>query len=511
MITLMCLLACGDDTTLSDSSTATDTGTSATGDSGDSGEGTADTGSGTPGSEDTAPPTEPEPEDTGLASTGTDVVPDRLELLTDSDLVFHAPDAGEMAGRALATGDWNGDGSTDFALGAWDNEGAGAVYVAHGPLTSGGVLAADVGFGWEGVHPSLSLGTHVGDAGDVDGDGVSDLAVAAPDNRVMGQGSGSVYLLTGGADAAGLGVPTHRYHGQEGTRLGDGGVLGLGDTDGDGLVDLVIGSPRAEDDDGVLHLVTDHRPGDHPIDDRAIRLQGERSRGGLGSQVAAPGDVDGDGLADLLVTVDTGHQVALLRGPVADGMAPEDAHALFTPEDIYDFMGNALGGADDVDGDGLPDLLIGAVDYNRDDEALDHEGAVYVMSGLASGTVPLDQALGRIAGTADLAGCGVQVQGLGDTNGDGQADLAVSCNWQSSTGRYGGIVGVFRDGVQGARSIENADELWFNEDALGYAGQGLAAADLNDDGLSDLLVGDHRNSTYALDAGSVYLLLGALP
>lgn len=313
---------------------------------------------------------------------------------------------GDRAGRRVATGDMNGDGFADVAVAAPDAAGlAGEVYVVFGRAGDLGtpiVLGSSPG-GY--VHGDL---VHLGDAlamADVDGDGLDDLIASAPGATGPGnrQDAGSVFVIYGSTTALGnldlstapagvtridgSGVPS-----PPGSFLGE--EIAAGDLDGDGFQDLVIsahsnGPGQTRLNAGSVWVVygSSSRPAE--IDLRspppgAFAIHGADAEDRLGSMVAA-GDLDGDGLDELILGSETaagpgnargsntGEVYVLYGTPVrrtdvdlAD--PPPDAVVTFGA-DAGDFFGSGsfnlsvLDGAaavGDRDGDGFGDLAVGA-------------------------------------------------------------------------------------------------------------------------------------------------------
>jgi hypothetical protein len=225
-------------------------------------------------------------------------------------------------------------------------------------------------------------------AGDVDADGYADMLVAAPG---IGTNTGAVYLIRGrtgpvvgkNRDSGGawlvLGSAAPTSMSLSGadawmgstTSYGFAGysVTGLGDTNGDGFDDLVVGAPTHEmaaDNSGVAWLVLGTAsPGDLTLEDADAGYAGEVDGDYAGSSIAGAGDVDGDGLDDLLIGAphadsDAGAAWLMLgsASPASTGLASADArYAGVAPGDL---TGWSVASARDTNGDGHADLLIGA-------------------------------------------------------------------------------------------------------------------------------------------------------
>jgi len=435
---------------------------------------------------------------------------------------------GDRSGTALAcTGDVDGDGLDDLLIGAsaaggdgGGGAGPGRTYLVLG-RTTWSVLddlsAADAVF--TGMTAGDQAGLALAGGGDVDGDGRVDLLIGAPGTDAAGADAGTVYLLLGRP-------PTHPWDGEiplteaevrlQGEAAMDRAGLAValaGDVDGDGLDDLLIGAPgndEAGDAAGQCYLVFG-REGGWPavatLGQGDASFLGEAGGDELGLALAGGGDVDGDGVGDLLIGAPgaaggvgpAAGVVYLVRGDLAAGldwtpdMALGMAAGSFVGEALGDRAGEAVALPGDVDGDGLDDLLIGAP---ANDERGEDAGQVYLVLGR-----PFGWTLGAGLADADASWWGEEpgdraghaVAGAGDMDGDGLAEVVIG----APNNGFGGVAAGQAYLILGQQTawvtdvhLEGADGSFWGEDPHDRAGQAVAGgADLDGDGFDDLLVG----------------------
>ncbi len=317
--------------------------------------------------------------------------------------------AGARYGHAVRdAGDLDGDGATDYVVGAPGSStvaGTAEVFSVSASL----LLTMQQGVAGD------QFGYSVAGPGDLDGDGVPDYAVGAPDTNNPGALAGAVYVLSG----AGGGV-LHVFRGAPGDRLGTA-VGAIGDVTGDGRSELVLGAVGAPG--GGLAYVYDVGQPAQPL----YTLTPDASAASFGQYFAdSPGDVNGDGWPDVYVGdfSDSGAGRAAGRAYVFDG---RNGQRIWTIAGTTPGGGFGIGrGAGDVDGDGRADLLLCAW---QDSSGAPFAGKAWVYSGANL------QVLHTF--TCNVAGAtvGFDAHGMGDVDNDGRQDfLLTGAQLNGSTG-----------------------------------------------------------------------------
>ncbi len=407
-----------------------------------------------------------------------------------------------------SAGDVNGDGYNDVIVGAptFDmTTGLAHVYLgsATGPATTPDWTATGDqdfgGFGWS-----------VATAGDVNGDGYSDVIVGAPlyEGGAFGEGAAFVYL----GSASGLSLtPAWAAQGDQGSSYFGFFVATAGDVNGDGYSDVVVGAynyDNGEQDEGRAFVYLGSATG--LASAPAWTAEGNQADAKFGASVALAGDVNGDGYSDIIVGApkfgttngfeDAGRAYLYLGS--ATGLEPAPAWTVDGEQERSSFA-LSVSTAGDVNGDGYSDVIVGA--HSQDTDIADG-GRVYVYFGSAEG---LSAAPGwTVDGNQSKAGFGMSVFTAGDVNGDGCSDVVVGAydydNGEQDEGRAFVYLGS-PTGPPTAPAMVMVSS-WRNA----WLGWSVATAgDVNGDGYSDVIVGAPLYDNGEAGEGAAFVYFGA--
>jgi hypothetical protein len=407
-------------------------------------------------------------------------------------------------GLSASAGDVNGDGYSDVVVSAVGftngevNEGRSFLYLGGASgLSSTAVWTAE-------SNQAYVLFGYVTSAGDVNGDGYSDVVVGARefDNGQIREGR--VFLYVGSASGLSQTPAWTAESNQAGAIFGTS-LASAGDVDGDGFSDVVVGAPsfdNGEIDEGRAFLFRGSASG--LTANSVWSAEGNQAGASFGVSVASAGDVDGDGFSDVVVgaqSFDNGEidegRALLFRGS-ASGLSAMPAWTAESDQ-ANAFLGTSVASAGDVNGDGYSDVLVGAPFFGN-------EGRAFLFLGSASGL----RSTPAWTGTSSQAGArfGTCVASAGDVNGDGYSDVVVGApNFANGQSGEGGAF-VYLGSASGLipAPVWNAE----SDQVGGNFGASVAGAgDVNGDGYSDVVVGAPQISNPEFGEGRAYLYLGS--
>ncbi len=447
--------------------------------------------------------------------------------------------------------DINGDNIPDYVIGsALADIGAGrngAVFVLFG-TTSGlpsinlGALNGTNGFVLYGAAVGDYAGKSVTSAGDINGDGIGDLLIGTPGNDLRGFNAGAAYVVFGSDTGFARHIPLPSLDGSNGFKLNgitanDGAgtsVSSVGDINGDGLDDLLIGASGASSVKGAAFVVFGSAGlgagGAVELSSldgsNGFRINGE-TYGGAGRTVASAGDFNGDGIGDLIIGAQQHSEGGTLSGSayVVFGSAAVGAGGTLNLSSLngangfqltgarLDNAGASVASAGDINGDGLDDIVVGAIGTGA--------GAAFVVFGTRD-ALPANLSLRSLNGQNGFVINGVNsgdmfgfsVSAAGDLNGDGIDDLLVGAPAASASrgaayviyGRTSGFdPAIYASALNGANGFTIANYPGY------YVGSSVSGGiDVNGDSAPDIIVG-MSGSTTGPNAGAAAFVIYGMP
>ncbi|MEM1165747.1 MAG: hypothetical protein AAGI30_05585 [Planctomycetota bacterium] len=424
------------------------------------------------------------------------------------------------------------------------------------------------GFILNGIDLRDGSGRWVSSAGDVNGDGVDDLAigVASTDQDPFGFIVNESYVVFGRrGEGFGATLDLSSLNGDNGFVLN--GVVSparssmpvsaAGDVNGDGIDDLIIGSPYADGGSGAVgesYVVFGQAGGEFEASFDLSALDGSNgfvlsntgSTSYTGTSVSSAGDINGDGVDDLIIRSRpivplgglTGQSYVVFGrhdgafGASLDLSTPNASDGLilnvtYMLPDLSSGFSGSVSSAGDVNGDGVDDLIIGEVGAGAPGEGFLTPGASYVVFGRQDGEFGGSLELSALNGSNGFALNGIDagdrfgtsVSSAGDVNGDGIDDLIIGASRARPQGRqeagqsyviFGRSDGGFDASLE-LSMLDGSNGFTINGiDWLDRSGTSVSSGgDVNADGIDDLIIGGVLAGPNGnLNAGESYVIFG---
>ena len=348
---------------------------------------------------------------------------------------------------------------------------------------------------------------------DLTGDGAVDLVTSAYGSDAGAFNGGDVYVIAGPlSSGAEQSMSDSAVSVQGGASIGLGRSIGVGDWNSDGTEDLAIGALYGPDGTGSVYLIDGPISAGPAADSSRLRLDGITTYDYFGADgLSDHDDLDGDGAPDLVVGalgVDTngsGSGAAyVFQGPLSASGSASSADATIYGEAEGDYLGLSLDSSGDLDGDGIADLAVSAYSTER--------GDVYVFLGGVAGTLVGSDADATLTGPSSDSAFGYALRNVGDMDHDGRDDLAVGAPYYTVGGTYSlGAVYLYCGPFSGAVATTDATWSMIGDDDFSFLGQSLSGAgDVDADGHGDLAFGAPSAGEGASGEGAGFIVFGPM-
>lgn len=354
--------------------------------------------------------------------------------------------------------------------------------------------------------PENAVGYYLAPAGDVNGDGYSDVLVSVYNNVFGVSKDGRVQLFLGTGNGIGS-AAAWTSEGKGGTNYGES-IGSAGDVNGDGYFDVVVGAPRfsnGEENEGAVFVYYGSPSG---LDTNpSWIMEGNQANAFFGASVSTAGDVNKDGYADVVVGASYYDDGETNEGKIfvylgsASGLG-KTPYFTAQSDQVNAFFGKSVSSAGDVNHDGFGDIVVGAPGY---DHGQTNEGRAYLYLGTYGGMTQAPAWTGE-SNQAD-ASFGNSVACAGDLNGDGFSDVVVGANRFDDKMSNVGKLYVYMGSANGFSLYP--DWTMTGNQIDGNLGISVnAAGDINGDGYGELIAGAYSNNVQD-PVGNVFIYYGS--
>ena len=387
--------------------------------------------------------------------------------------------------------------------------------------------------------PSLSnfdyFGTSIANIGDLNNDGTYDIAVGAPLDDAGDTNSGTIHIMfmnSNGTASDTVEINSNTTNGPDLNNDDEFGssIANIGDLNGDGVSDIAVGAPLDDAGDtnsGTIHIIFMNSNG---TVSGTIEINSNTTNGPdlnnddrFGSSIANIGDLNGDGVSDIAVGAPFDDAGGSNRGAIhiifmnSDGTASDTVEINDTVANgpvlaNNDLFGISIANIGDLNGDGTSDIAVGAY---GDDGSGSSIGAIHIMfmnsNGTVSDTIEINDDTANGPDLYDIDEFGSSIANIGDLNGDGVSDIAVGAHADDAGDTNRGAIHIMFMNSNGTVSgtIEINDNttngpVLSNNDSFGSSIANIG--DLNNDGISDIVVGAINDDTSGTNSGTIHIM-----
>ena len=386
------------------------------------------------------------------------------------------------------------------------------------------------------------FGISIADIGDLNGDGISDIAVGAIYGDVNGTDRGIVHVMFMNSNKTTshtvvIGDQTPHNPASDDPALNDYDAFGasianIGDLNNDGVTDIVVGAwgdDTGGDTRGTIHIIFLNSNG---TVSNTIEINSNTPNGPalnntdyFGASIANIGDLNGDGVTDIAVgasgddaggdTRGTIHIIFLnSNGTVSNTIEINDDTPNGPALNNTDYFGVSIANIGDLNNDGTTDIAVGSI---YDDAGGDDRGTIHIIflnsNGTVSNTIEINDDTPNGPDLNNTDYFGRSIANIGDLNGDGVTDIAVGAHWDDAGGDTRGTIHIIFLNSNGtvSNTIEINDTTLNGPDLNNndFFGSSIAnIGDLNGDGVLDIAVGATHDDVFGAfdDVGAIHIM-----
>ncbi len=381
-----------------------------------------------------------------------------------------------------------------------------------------------------------NFGSSIANIGDLNNDGVFDIAVGAINDDAGGENRGAIHVMLMNSNGSVSNTIEINNNTANGPVLNDHDTFGysianIGNFNNIGLSDIAVGATGDDaggTDRGAIHVMFMNSDGtvSNTIEINDLTANGPVLNDGdsFGFSIANIGDLNGDGISDIAVGTPNDDAGGTDRGAIHVMFMNSDGSVSSTIEinnntangpvlNDVDYFGSSIANIGDLNGDGISDIAVGA--YNDDAGGLDR-GTIHVMlmnsDGSVSSTIEINDNTANGPVLINYGKFGSSIANIGDLNNDSTLDIAVGAYFDGTSGTAKGAIHVMLMNSNGSVSstikINNNTANGPVLDITDFFGSSIAnIGDLNNDGVLDIAVGATADDAGGTDRGAIHVML----